>query len=163
MQLSILEHVRHGWGVAHCLDPVAVGIERESGIIVGVIFGPKSRRATVPPAGEQCRRVEVPHGRAGGCAEADMTARCRPPHHAFARDRKFNPEGARRGSVVRAAAVPEINYADQPEGTKRGVIEASAAINVAYTERYMVEHDAKSPLIASSPLGSFIVRGFCLP
>ena len=98
--------------MANRLYSMTIGIPNEGTVVVGVILGPKPRRAIIPPAGENCCCVEVSHGPAAGRTEADMGARNGRSHLGLARDRKLNPEGPRCGAVIGAAAAAEIDDPD---------------------------------------------------
>ena len=53
--------------MTHRLNVVAVGVENEGGVIVGVIMGPQAGRAIVSPAGMQCCDMEgIDAGPVGG-------------------------------------------------------------------------------------------------
>ena len=109
--------VEHQWcvrGVTNSLDAVTFGIEHERGIVIGVILRPKPRRTVIPPASKKRGCMELLHGRAAGCAEADMGAWYWSSHIPFACDRKFDPEGPRCSAVVRATGA-EINDTGQSE------------------------------------------------
>jgi hypothetical protein len=141
---SIVEHERGVRGMAHRLDAVTIGIEHECAIIVGVVLGSKSRCAIIPATGAKCGGVEILHRAATWGPEADMGSWHGRFHIRFAGDRKFNPGRSRRSAVIGAAG--KIDDANQPQRAKRSVKEPATAIDVAYTERYMVKHNTKPPL-----------------
>jgi len=68
------DHLRCFGRVTDRLDAMAVGIEHEGAVIVGVILRPEPRRAVVAPAGGERRRMERAHRRAVGRTEAEMRA-----------------------------------------------------------------------------------------
>jgi hypothetical protein len=67
------------------------------------------------------------------------------PQIRLARDGEFDPEGSRRGAVIRTAAIAEIDNAVESEWTKRSIIEAAAPLDIGDAERDMVQHCIFSP------------------
>src|SRR5262249_51815097 len=138
--LSAREDRRTLRRMAYGLDAVAVRIEYEGAVVVGVVVRAQPRRAVVASAFGQCRGVKSLDRLAIGSTEAEMRAGNGRSDVGFACDGEFHAEGARHRAVVRAAAIAEIDDANEPEGAQGGGVEAAAATDVADAERDVIEH-----------------------
>jgi hypothetical protein len=108
---------------------MTVGIQHESAVIVGVIFGPQPWRTIVTPTSGERRFVKSVYRLTIGSAEAEMRAGNWSFDVGFIGDRKFNTERARRSTIIGAAA--EVDNARKPEPAQSGVIESTTALNVS--------------------------------
>src|SRR5262245_39002447 len=61
--------------VGECLDPVAIRINNERRVIVGIVVGPDSGRAIVTATGLQCGCVECINTPAAGRGQTEMQSR----------------------------------------------------------------------------------------
>jgi hypothetical protein len=117
-----LPRSEHHWALrrmADRLDAMAVRIQHEGAVIIGVVVRPKPRRAIVAPAGGERRSVKGENRRSVGRSEAEMGAADRRPHLSFASDGEFYAKRAGYRTVVGAAAVPEVDDTHEPKGTLR--------------------------------------------
>ena len=100
--------------MANRFHPVAVGIEDESGEVVGVILWPKTWLAVASPAGMKGRRVKCLNRGAIGRAKAYVHA-TRSHHIAHLdSDRELDAKRARHRTIVRATLL-KIDDADNPK------------------------------------------------
>jgi hypothetical protein len=101
--------------MADCLNAVTVGIQHESAVIVGVIFGPRPWRTIVTPASGERRFVKGVHRLTIGSAEAEMRAGNWGFDLGFIGDRKFDTKRARRSTIIGAATLAEVDNAYKSE------------------------------------------------
>ena len=97
--------------MADCLNAMTVGIQHESAVIVGVIFGPQPWRTIVTPTSGERRFVKGVYRATIGSAEAEMRAGNWGFDLGFIGDRKFDTERARRSTIIGAAALAEVDNA----------------------------------------------------
>jgi hypothetical protein len=109
--------------MADCLNAMTVGVQHESAIIVGVIFGPQPWRTIVAPTSGKRRFVKGVYRLTIGSAEAEMRAGNWGFDLGFVGDRKFDTKRARRSTIIGAAALVEVDNAYEPERAQSGVIE----------------------------------------
>ena len=114
--------------VADCLNAMTVGIQHESAVIVGVIFGPQPWRTIVTPTSGERRFVKSVYRLTIGSAEAEMRAGNWGFDLGFVGDRKFDTKGARRSTIIGAAALSEVDNAHKPERAQSGVIETTTTV-----------------------------------
>jgi hypothetical protein len=86
--------------MADCLNAMTVGIQHESAVIVGVIFGPQPWRTIVTPTSGERRFVKGGYRATIGSAEAEMRAGNWGFDLGFIGDRKFDTERARRSTII---------------------------------------------------------------
>ena len=112
---------------------MAVGIQREGAVIVGVVMRPKRRRASVASIGGERRHMKGVDRRSVGSPEAEMRAGNGRPHLGFTGDGEFYAERPRCGAIVGAASLAEVNDAYEPERTQRRVVETATAGSMSLT------------------------------
>jgi hypothetical protein len=78
--------------------------------------------------------------RAVGSAEAEVRAGNGGPHIGFDGDGEFYAERARHCAIIGTAAPAEIDDPYEPERTQRRVVESATPIDVADTQRNVIEH-----------------------
>jgi hypothetical protein len=131
--------------MAHCLETMAVWIADERPVVVGVILRSKPGRAVIAPARHQSRGVERAHRRPIRREEAQMGAGSRSSQLGLAGYGELDAERSRRRAVIRAAAIAEVDDPHKPKWTQCGVIETSAAPDIANSQGNMIQH-GPSPL-----------------
>src|SRR5437764_6474212 len=125
-----------GGGTAKCFDAIAVGVDREGGVVAGAVFAADARAAIVAAAGAQRGGVECLYGLLVRRVEAEMQAGLRVGRH-----RRFGRRDPQRDAVAAIAqegrGVPQAFVAERRE---RGIVEAFGARHIAHADRDMVEH-----------------------
>src|SRR5262249_38421970 len=124
----------------HRLDPIAVGIDDEGGVVVGVIFGTKAGLTVVAAAGGERRRVERVDRATERRAEADVAVeRGAVPVVRDPERQRLLLERMRLAAPVAGGGL-DIEH---PPGAGRGqcrVIEGAASREIAHPDRDMVDH-----------------------
>jgi len=75
-----------------------------------------------------------------GTAKADVRAGNGHPHLGFAGDGEFDAERSRCGTIIRTAAIAEIDDTYESKWTQRCIVETTAALDVGDTQRDMIQH-----------------------
>lgn len=128
--------------MAHGLHPVAVGIEHEGGEVVGVILWPKTWLTVALAPGMKGRHVKCLNRRAIRRAEAQVHATSGPHLAHLDGDRELDAKRACHRAIV-GAPLLKINDANNPKWQQHGVVEPTAALQVAYPKRDVIEHSLR--------------------
>src|SRR5215467_7707519 len=101
--------------MADSLHAMAVRVQHERAVVVGMILWSQPRRTTVASATGKRRRIKSVYRPAIGSAKTQMRARNWSFDFAFLGDRKFDTERTRCSTIVRASVLAEVNDAYKPE------------------------------------------------
>jgi hypothetical protein len=118
--------------VAHRLDAMAVGVEHERAVIVGVILRPQPRLAVIAAAGSKCRRVKRIDSRAVRCAETKMCPGDWGRYLGFAGNGEFDAKHARRSAVIRSTPCTKIDDAHESERPQGCIVKPATTLEVAH-------------------------------
>src|SRR5829696_975087 len=121
------------------LDPVAIGIEHERGVIAGTVLGARSRRALVPAAVRHPALEGALHRRDPGGREAHVPGAAARAAVGDVEDRPHDPPGDH--SLVLELAPP-------PERPEDGVVEPPTALQVPRFDGRVMDHVPTVPRAA---------------
>src|SRR6266700_6545227 len=131
-------------------DMVAIRVDDERRVIVRTIVRPKARGALVPGAVRDRRRVESVDGVSARRGEGQMETRARS-------SLRSRPLLYRELIAFAGLAVADLlgralgrKISPNPDESKRredGVVEGAGALDILYTERYVMEH--RRPTVAA--------------
>src|SRR5215510_12858128 len=132
--LATRDDGRAGRRVTDRLDAMAVRVQHEGAVVIGVIVRPKPGLAVVAPPMRKRHRVKSVDRGAVGSAKADMRAGNGGPHLGFAGDREFDTGRSGRATIIGTAALAKINDTHEPKRTQHSVIKAPTAVDVGDPE-----------------------------
>jgi len=111
-----------------------IGVEDESGEIVGMVFTIQSGRSVVPAARLKRGCVESEHSASVWRTETHVHA-LRRFDAWFDSNCKFHSERSWHRTIVRSASFAEVYDSDNPYGTQCGIIEPAAASEISNAKR----------------------------
>jgi hypothetical protein len=130
--------------MTHRLNVVAVGIENEGGVIVGVIVGPQAGSAIVSSASMKCCNVEGIDTGSVDCDDGDVQ---RPFEPAFAADPEVRLAGLAepcRGSPAFRVHAIDLHHKSITERRKRLRVESLGTRVVRNRKADVIDHERDS-------------------
>ena len=138
--------------MAHRLDVVAVGIEDECRVIIGVIVRPQAGSAIVSPAGPKCGNVESVDTRAVGRGDGDVQGLMKSAFAADPEVRLAGPAEACCGSPAFRLRTVHFHHKLITEWRKRLRVEVFRTRVVRNRKADMIDHEDNSRLSKENSL-----------